>query len=203
MSDFFKEFNKQFEAQNEADKQTIKRADALYIGWRNKEFSLNEKANKEGIMVRSTEPYTNWLGQEKRRERKQSMTVADMWINSVFEYEKYRGSPYRWKDVASELNFAYDTADGKDCLGGKPADEMERLRNGFADMKARLDISDRNMQKFQKRFSRTNDALIVIHNKLLDYEKELSDIRGKDIKASFDASTSGVLEGKFGDDGDA
>lgn len=200
MSDFLRDYRKQFEAQNEADKQTIKIADARYVDWENKAFTLNEKANKEVIVLTSTEPYTNWLGHEKLREKKQTMSVADLWINSVFNYQKDRGSPYYWKTVAAGLNFAYDTIYGKDCLGGSPANEMEKLRNSIADLKARLDIADKNATKFQKRFSRTNDALIVIHNKLLDYEKELSDIREKDIRASFDASTSGVLEGKFGDD---
>lgn len=202
MSDFFKEFNKQFEAQNEADKQTIRTADARYIGWRSKEFTLNEKANKDMIVLTSTEPYTNFLGQEKRREKRRNMTVADMWLNSVFEYERYRGSPYQWKAVASELNFAYDTADGKGCLGGSLADEIGKLKNEVSDLTTRLNVSNKNADKFEKRFKRTYDALIDMHNKLTEYEKELSDIRGKDIKASFDSSTSGVLAGKFGDDND-
>jgi hypothetical protein len=203
MSDFLRDFNKQFEAQKDADKQTIKRADALYVAWRNRTFTLNEKANKESIVLRSTESYTNWLGQQKRRERKQPMTVADLWINSVFEYEKHRGSPYEWKGVASELNFAYDTAYGKDCLGGTSENEMLKLKDEVSDLSARLEVSNKNIAKFENRFIKTNDALIVIHNRLLDYEKELSDIRGKDIRASFDNSTTGVLQGKFGDDDDA
>jgi hypothetical protein len=203
VSDFFKEFNKQFEAQNEADKQTIKRADALYVQWRNKQFTLNDKANKERLVLTQTRPYKNWLGQEKKKTTKTSMFISDMWINAVFEYEKHRGSPYEWKDFAAELNFAYDNADGVGCIGGTHEDEIDRLRNEASDLKARLGISEKNADKFEKRFLRTRDALIVIHNKLLDYEKELSDQRGKDIKASFDSQTSDALEGRFGDDNDA
>lgn len=200
--DYFRDFRKQFEAQNEADKQTIKRAEEIYLKWEAKEFTLNTKANKEGIVVTVYRRYTNWMGQDKTREVKRSMTVADLWINALFEYTKSRGSPYYWKDVAAELKFAYDSAHGKDCLGGSTADEMEKLRNEISDLTARLGVSNKNADKFEKRFKKTNDALIEVHNKLTEYEKELSDMRGHDIKSSFDNNTSGVLQGKFGDEGD-
>lgn len=129
------------------------------------------------------------------------MTLADNWANCFANYAKDRGSIYGWQSSAGNLIHAYEALESYGFLINSTNEQIKSLQEEIADLKTKLDAQTKRADRFEKRFGGTWNALIDIHNKLEEREKELSDIRGQDIRSSFD-SHAGVLQGKFGGDDD-
>jgi len=96
-----------YDAMLEGEKQQRKDAEHIFAMWKGKEFTIDPKACKEFVVLKKGKNEKTWYGREHYVERKENLTMADWFTNSVSDYERDRGNPWDWTRSAGNLAHAY------------------------------------------------------------------------------------------------